>query len=299
MEKTQQSNTNTKIKKVKIQAIDFKNTRLIGLEDTLEIEQVLKNEEYKQKDSLVLPKLIKDRINHPYSSVIFLDLQLIVLTDQNRVIFFSLTNNKVLYNLQVQYKNGIRLYKQRNFIWLLEKGTSYETTKFSRISLEKFEDRRREFLKIVKYNYNEVYDVRCLQEINKDKKINIYNIFCKINRKFLNIAKKITVIVDIQSRELVDETYDFDKTKYFTYNLNEILSGSVDSDNTSRTELDETEINFEEILTSTCPIFRNVLVDFKADFRFRRDPFSIINFTRIIIHESKITMKPYFIVKSS
>lgn len=264
----------------------------------MEIEQVLKNEEFKQKDTLAITKLIKDRINIPYSSVIFPSLQLVVVTDQNKLIFFSLTNNRVLYNLHIQYKNGVKLYKQRNYIWIMERGTSYETTRFSRIRVQKFVKMRREYLQITKLNYNEVYDIRCLQDIKKDNKVNIYNIFCKINRKFLHIAKKVTVIVDVNSREIIKEKYEFDKTKYFSYSLSEILSSSVDSDNTSRTELDETEINFEEILTSSCPIFRNILADFKADFRFRRDPFSIVNLTRIIILKNKILMRPYFIVKS-
>lgn len=278
--------------------IKFDNIKIKGLEDTLEIEQVLKNEEFKQKETLMIPKLIKDRINHPYSSVIFPCLQLAVLTDQHKLIFYNLNNNKVLYNLYIHYKNGVRLYRQRNYIWVIEKGTSYETTRFSRILVQKFTKFRREFLQITKLNYNEVYDVRFLQEFSKEKTVNIYNIFFKINRKYLHIAKKITVVVDFYSQELVKEKIEFDKTKYFTYTLSEILCSSVDSDNTSRTELDETEINFEEILTSTCPIFRNILVDFKADFRFRRDPFSILSLTRIVIHASKIVMKPYFITKS-
>lgn len=282
----------------KIQDVKFCNWKLSGLEDTMEIEQVLKNEEFKQKDTLAIPKLIKDRINIPYSSVIFPSLQLVVVTDQNKLIFFSLSKNKVLYNLYIQYKNGVKLYKQRNYIWIMERGTSYETTRFSRIRVQKFFKMRREYLQITKLNYNEVYDIRCLQDIKNDKNVNIYNVFCKINRKYLHIAKKITVIVDVHSREIIKEKYEFDKTKYFSYSLSEILSSSVDSDNTSRTELDETEINFEEILTSSCPIFRNILADFKADFRFRRDPFSIVNLTRIIILKNKILMRPYFIIKS-
>lgn len=120
----------------KIQNVKFSIKRLKEVEDTLEIEQILRNEEFKQKGTVLIPKLIKDRINYPYSSVIFPTLQLIVLTDQHKLIFFNLYNNKVLYNLHLQYKNGVKLYRQRDHIWVLEKGTSYETTRFSRITLK-------------------------------------------------------------------------------------------------------------------------------------------------------------------